>query len=136
MKRLWERYREVLLYLIFGAGTTLVNLAVYYFCTQVLHFGTALGNSLAWALSVLFAYATNKAWVFESSTKGLRKTAYELVSFISCRFATGVLDLLLMLLGVDLLHWDGMMMKILVNAVVIVTNYVISKLFIFKVKNN
>lgn len=136
MKRLSERRREVSLYLIFGAGTTLVNLAVYYFCAHVLQFGTVLSNSLAWALSVLFAYATNKAWVFKSSSKNLLKAAYQLISFICCRLATGILDLLLMLVGVDLLHWDGMLMKIFVNVVVIVTNYAASKFLIFKAKDN
>ena len=113
-----------------------MNLAVYYFCAQVLQFGTVLSNSLAWALSVLFAYATNKAWVFKSSSENLRKAAYELISFICCRLATGILDLLLMLVGVDVLHWDGMLLKIFVNVVVIVTNYAASKFLIFKAKDN
>jgi putative flippase GtrA len=89
---------------------------------------------IAWVLAVAFAYFTNKIWVFESKSWKWSVLKREISAFVSCRLATGILDIVIMYVCVDLLHWHAMLMKILSNILVIILNYVFSKLVIFKKK--
>lgn len=130
--KLWKRYREVISYCIFGAGTTFVNIIVYYVCAHVLGIDTVLSTGVAWVLSVLFAYVTNKIWVFESYAVGFWQVLKELFFFFTCRFLTGLLDIGMMYVFVDRFDFPDMLMKILTNVIVIVANFVASKLLIFK----
>lgn len=132
MKELLIRYKSVISYLFFGVCTTLVNLIIYYLCARILGMGTAGSTAAAWAAAVLFAYITNKLFVFESRSfeKGLM--IRELASFFACRLLTGVMDLAIMYICVDHLGWNDMVMKVISNVLVIVINYVASKLLIFK----
>lgn len=132
MQQLWNRYKEVILYLVFGVCTTLVNIIVYYLCAHPLGMKTVPGTCIAWAVSVLFAYITNKIWVFESRSRDMKEVLREMVSFVSCRIATGVLDLVIMYLCVDVMHMPDMWIKIASNVLVVVLNYLASKLFIFR----
>ena len=91
-------------------------------------------NAIAWILSVAFAYVTNKIFVFESKTSGMGALIKECLSFVWCRLATGLMDMAIMYVTVDVLHWSDMVMKILSNILVIVLNFVFSKLFIFAKK--
>ncbi len=79
-----------------------------------------------------FAYVTNKLWVFESRSWEWKVLRKEVVSFAGCRLATGIMDLAIMYFFVDMMAWPAMLMKILSNVLVIVLNYVFSKLVIFK----
>lgn len=141
---LFMKYREQIAYLFFGVVTTLVNFAVYFVLT---HFGmtTGIANIIAWAVSVLEAYITNRLWVFNSKSTG-REAAREFVSFVGCRVGTGVMDEIFMIVGVDWLGpkliapanlriWE-MGVKIFSNMLVIVLNYVFSKILIFKKQSN
>lgn len=131
IKELITSCREVLAYLFFGVCTTLVNIIVYYICRK-LGTDTTAGTVTAWILSVLFAYVTNRRWVFESRADSAIGIVCEGLSFFSCRLATGILDLAVMVLFVDLLHQNDMLIKILSNVLVIILNYLASKLFIFQ----
>lgn len=131
IKELFAKYREMILYLFFGGCTTLVNIVVYYICSRI-GLGTAVSTVIAWVLSVLFAYVTNRKYVFESKAVGFVPILKETAGFFLCRLATGLLDLAIMVVCVDLLHFNDMIIKILSNIVVIVLNYVASKLLIFK----
>ena len=131
---LFLKYKEVILYLVFGGLTTLVNIVCYAVCARVFHMGTLVSNGIAWVLSVLFAYVTNKIFVFESKTDGVREAVREFVSFIACRAGTGVLDMAVMYVTVDMLGWYDVLMKILSNIIVIILNFVFSKLVIFRKK--
>lgn len=136
MKRirdLLKKYREIILYLFFGGCTTLVNIVSYYICSR-LGMSTALSTVIAWVISVLFAYATNRKFVFLSKVTGLAAILKETAGFFLCRLATGLLDLAIMIVFVDVLHFNGMAIKILSNIFVIVLNYLASKLMIFKNK--
>ena len=84
---------------------------------------------------MLFAYITNRKYVFESDKIGVEAIVKEMISFFSCRLATGVVDVLLMYIFVDLLKFDDVFIKVLSNVVVIVLNYVASKLIIFRKDN-
>lgn len=132
MKRLWQKYREQLLYVFFGGLTTLVNIVAFYLCDTVLHLGTVPATCLAWALSVLFAYATNRRWVFESRVRGARAILREMGSFFLCRLLSGLMDIAIMYVFVDVLHLGSMAVKLASNVLVIIVNYIASKLFIFR----
>ena len=143
MKRLWElflKYREMIAYLFFGAVTMAINIAVYGIMTY-LGCSTGVANAMAWLLSMLAAYFCNRLWVFRSSSKG-SEAVKEFTSFVACRLGTGIMDEVLMILGVDFFGpmfvepahmglW-GLIMKVFVNILVIILNYVFSKLLIFK----
>ncbi len=130
---LFRKYKEGILYLFFGGCTTLVNIAAYWLCDKI-GLSTTLSTCIAWGLSVLFAYVTNRRFVFESKASGVRAICREMLSFFSCRLATGLLDLGIMVLFVDVLKCPGLLVKILSNVLVIVLNYVFSKLWIFRKK--
>lgn len=134
IKELLKKYREMLLYLFFGGCTTLVNIVSYYICSR-LGMSTALSTVIAWVLSVLFAYATNRKFVFLSKATGLAAILKETAGFFLCRLVTGLLDLAIMVVFVDVLHFNGMVIKILSNVIVIILNYAASKLMIFKNKS-
>ena len=141
LKSLFLKYREQIAYLFFGGVTTLVNIAVYALLSRA-GLSTGVANAIAWVLSVLVAYVTNRLWVFESKSRGAA-AAKEFLSFVACRLGTGLMDEAIMVLGVDRLGplvapnhmalW-GLGVKVFSNILVIVLNYVFSKLFIFKKK--
>ncbi len=133
MKTLMIKYKEVLLYLVFGALTTLVNIVVYALCTKLFHINWEISNIIAWVLSVLFAYVTNRKYVFESKSSNIVK---EMSSFFGFRLLSFVLDMGFMYLFVDMIRMNDMIAKIIVQVIVIVLNYVFSKLFIFKKKES
>lgn len=121
--------REIFWYVFFGALTTLINTVAYW----ILYYGISVSNTtstiISWLLAVVFAYVTNKLWVFE---KGNKSTLKEATEFFLSRISTGILDLLIMYVGVELLLFEGGIIKILSNVVVIILNYLLSKLFVFK----
>lgn len=130
-KEYLEKYRELLLYGIFGVLTTLINIVVYSLCYERLGISNVASNVVAWILSVLFAFITNKIWVFDSKSMEVSVLLKEAVSFFGCRLATGLLDLAIMYVTVDVMAWNSMLMKCISNVIVIVVNYIASKLVIF-----
>ena len=129
MFSLYKKYKEIIMYLIFGLLTTVVNIVVYFIASNVLNINYLISNATAWFLSVLFAYVTNKLYVFESSSKEFIK---EIVAFFSSRLATGILDMFLMWLFVTVASLNDVVVKIFVNILVIIMNYIFSKLFVFR----
>ena len=136
MKKLFFKYKEIILYLIFGVLTTLVGLLSYYLLTiTIFNPNNALelqiANIISWICAVLFAYITNRKYVFESKNKNKSK---EIFKFVGSRIITLVLDMLIMGIGVSILGFNDKIIKIISQVVVIVLNYVLSKLFVFKKK--
>lgn len=132
MKNKLIKYKEIILYVFFGGMTTLVNIFSYYFCSHMIQINTTFSTIIAWLLSVVFAYVTNKIWVFESKSIDLKSVFKEVISFFGCRLATGIMDLIIMIIFVNYLSFNDMIIKIISNILVIVLNYVASKLVIFK----
>ena len=128
---LLQRYKSQLLYLFFGGCTTLVNVVVYGVCTRMAALSTTLSTAIAWGTAVLFAYITNRTWVFESRARTAPDILREAWSFLLCRLATFGLDLAIMYLCVDRLGLPDIPIKMLSNLLVIVLNYIASKLIIF-----
>ena len=129
---LLKKYKEMILYLIFGGLTTLINILIYELFSKVFDVQYLVSNGIAWAVAVLFAFVTNRLYVFESKSKDAKVIGRQFVSFIGARLFTGLLDMLLMYIFIDLIHWNDTVVKIGANVVVIVLNYVFSKLWIFR----
>ena len=110
--------------------TTLVNIAAYYLFAYPVAIGVEGSTALAWLVSVIFAFVTNKIIVFRANEK--KRLVYEIVTFFASRLATGVLDMGMMLLFVTVLGANDMLIKILSNAVVIILNFVLSKIIVFR----
>ncbi|CDE23496.1 GtrA family protein [Amedibacillus dolichus] len=132
MMQIFHKYKEMILYIFFGICTTAVNIVVYYISFYFLSLGTSISTILSWLLSVIFAYLTNKLWVFNNNATSKGSIIKEIVSFYGCRLATGALDLCFMVIFVDCLHFNNMLMKILSNVIVVILNYIFSKFYIFK----
>ena len=132
--KLYNKYKSFVLYVFFGGCTTVINIATYALCTRIFGFGTVLATIVAWVLAVSAAYITNKIWVFESKAWTKKAILQEAAAFAACRIATGVMDLAIMYVSVDLLGLPDLIMKVLSNAFVIVLNFIFSKLIIFKSK--
>ena len=132
IREYWEKYKDVILYLVFGVFTTVVNIVTYWVCVHLLGTNVMVGTILAWALAVFFAYVTNRSMVFHSAAAGTQEIVKEIISFFACRIGTGVVDWAIMLIFVTILHFNDMIVKILANFIVIVLNYVLSKFVIFK----
>lgn len=134
IKDIFNKYKEVIMYLIFGVLTTVVSLVSYYLLTiTILNPESGLqlqiANILSWIISVAFAYITNRKYVFESKSKDIVK---EITSFVGGRVATLLLDMAIMFIFVTVLHFNDKLFKLLSQVLIIISNYVISKIFVFK----
>ena len=129
----FHKYKEVISYLFFGGCTTLINI-ISYMLFRAANIDMLISNSLAWVVSVLFAFITNKLFVFESRNVGFKKTMVECIYFFVCRLLSLVFDLGFMYLLVDIFSCNELLSKIASNIIVIIINYVLSKLLIFKKK--
>lgn len=136
MKTYYQKYREVFWYLVCGAGTTAVNLISFWCCGNLLKMPTAASTCIAWLLSVSFAYFTNRTLVFHSQNKTAYGILREIGTFFGARICSGILDVLWMVLLVDGLHFPEMWMKMGVNVLVTVLNYIASKWIIFSGKRS
>ena len=134
LKKYYNKYKDIIPYLFFGVCTTLVNIFVYWFMAHILFIATMASTVIAWVAAVLFAYVTNRKWVFHSEARESLEIIREILSFFGCRLGTGFVDWFCMYLFVDVLSWNDIIIKTIANIIVIVLNYVFSKLVIFKRK--
>lgn len=134
MKKLYCKYKEMILYVVFGVLTTAVNYGSYALLAHLAGCSVASSNGIAWALSVLFAFVTNKLLVFESKSLKAAVVMRELLSFAACRLMSGALDMGIMLLFINLAHFNDLLVKLASNVLVVIINYILSKAFIFKQK--
>lgn len=131
LKKLYLKYKELVNYVIFGVLTTLVNYIVYFLCLDLLGWHYLVVNVLAWIISVLFAYITNRIWVFESKAKGWR-ILKEILLFFASRLTSLGAETLLLFLMVDTAGMDKNISKLIVGVAVIIINYILSKLIVFR----
>lgn len=132
MKKTNKKLYRLIMYILMGALTTFVNIIAYWIAAEIYNLDYRLSTTIAWIAAVLFAYFTNKKYVFESETKNLREFLREIGLFFGFRFLSFFMDLGAMILLVDSFHIDGTVSKILANVIVLVANYIFSKFFIFK----
>ena len=134
IKALLEKYWEVITYLFFGVLSTIVNYIVYLPAYLILGWSAALSNAVAWVVAVAFAYLTNKPFVFKSNDWSRQTVVPELAKFVSCRVASGVAETVILLVTVDMLNWNGTIWKLITSVLVVVLNYIGSKLVVFRKK--
>lgn len=133
IKELYIKYKEVINYLIFGVLTTVVSLTVYYIAVYTFlnpenAIQLQIANILSWIAGVTFAYFTNRKYVFESKESNRLKEAGK---FVMARVLTLFVDMGIMWLGVTILHGNDKIMKLIAQVVIIISNYIFSKLFVF-----
>ena len=134
IKELVIRYKSLILYAVFGVLTTLVNMGAYYLCFNIIGIPNVPSTVIAWVLAVCFAFVTNKLWVFDSRSFSAEVLKHEIPTFFGARIATGLLDVGIMYAAVDVMHWNSTLWKLISNVLVIILNYVASKLVIFRKK--
>ncbi len=132
IKNLYKNYKNVIPYLFFGVCTTAVNVIVYGVFSHILGFGIMFSTIAAWVVAVVFAYLTNRKWVFNSTANKAISQLKEIFSFFLCRAATGIADWGCMFLFVNVLSCNDLVVKVFSNVIVIVLNYVLSKCIVFK----
>ena len=120
--------RQIIAYGIAGVITTLINIVAYWALTRLLYLSVTPSTVVAWLTAFVFAFWSNRTWVFRSNGSILT----EFTEFLSARTATGVLDVVIMFVFADWLAFPDVWVKAVSNIIVIVLNYVLSKLFIFK----
>jgi len=125
--------REVIVYVIFGVFTTIVGFGTY---SLFIHLGLSVfvSNTLSHFLAIIFAYVTNKIWVFKALTFTTKQIVIEFFKFLSSRLLTYVIDTVLLIVLVDLLFYDPIWSKIATSVVVVILNYFASKLVVFNKK--
>lgn len=132
LKNFITDHYDLLIYLIFGVMTTAVNYLVYLPCYNLLQLSASVSNVIAWTAAVIFAYLTNKPYVFKSHDWSAKTVLPELARFLGCRIGSGAAETLILLLTVDVLDWNGNVWKLATSVLVVLLNYVGSKLFVFK----
>lgn len=132
MMKLYNKYREIIDYIIFGGLTTLVNIVAFFIFETLLGWPYLIANAVAIVLSILFAYITNKLFVFKTRNMTFNENMIEFLKFIGFRLVSGLADMAAMWMLVDLISIDTNIAKLLTQFIVVILNYVFSKLFIFK----
>ena len=130
--RLIDKYRDIILYIVFGLLTTVVNYLVYIPLYNYLHLSAVVSNAIAWLVAVLVAFLTNKPFVFKSYDWSAKVVIPEFIKFLGCRIGSGIVETAILLVTVDILHMNGNIWKIITSVLVIIFNYIGSKLFVFR----
>lgn len=136
IKNFIVRNKTIISYAFFGVLTTLINIFAYILFYEYFKVPNTISNIIAWVVAVAFAFITNKLYVFESKHRGRAETAREIFSFLCARVATGLLDFLIMFLAVNIFEKEPVIFKVISNIIVIICNYVFSKIFVFKKSKN
>ena len=136
MKKLYRKHEEIINYLIFGVLTTIVSLISYLLFANILFtvkndLTVQISNILSWICAVTFAYITNKKYVFKSNIKG-KKQLKEAGSFYLARLFSLIVDMFMMYILFSIIHMDDTIAKLIVQVVVVILNYILSKIIVFK----
>ncbi|KRM93089.1 GtrA family protein [Lentilactobacillus senioris] len=130
----YKQYQEVISYLFWGVVTTVVNIGIFIILKHITGWNYQIDNAIAWFVSVVVAFISNKAFVFKSQSVSLSQTAREFVSFTGGRVATLLIESLILWVGISLLHGNDVIVKIIDNVVVVIINYFWSKWAVFNSK--
>lgn len=134
---LYKKYKEVVNYLIFGGLSTLVNFVSYYIFARTLNIDEVISSGLSWFCAVLFAYVTNKLFVFETKKSNKKEVIKEMLSFFLARVISGALcDVGTFALMIKVLGINDIIAKLVTQVMVIIVNYLFSKLIVFKKEKN
>lgn len=142
LKELYEKYKEMILYLVFGVLTTALNYVVYFIFVVPLGVHYEISNCIAWVAGVIFAYFTNRSVVFNSQAKGIKKKLIEAGEFVAARLFSLVAEMLILWLLIDIIplcpdeNWNNLIAKFIGAVIVVILNYIASKFVIFKKKED
>lgn len=131
---IYKKYKEVLMYLFFGVLTTVVSLVSYFIFVYPMHIHELIANVLSWILAVSFAFFTNRIWVFSSPTKGVADFLTQMASFFGGRVLTLVFEEAFIAIFDTWMGFNSAIVKLIAQVAVMVLNYVVSKIFVFKKK--
>ena len=129
LKDLYIKHKEIILYLLFGVLTTIVGIVAFYLFYRILGIHELIANVFSWILAVLFAYYTNSKWVFNNESISNKTT---ILKFFFSRLFSLFVEEIILIIFVTKLGYDGVVIKVIAQIIVIVLNYVISKWFVFK----
>jgi len=136
--KIYEEHREGMRYIVFGALATFVNIGVYALCAKIIFVGLEeaqrvdFSNYIAIGTAMVFAYICNKVFVFNSKTNGIKELFKEITSFVGCRIISAIVEVILMRITVVNLGFNEILMKIFTNIIVMILNFIFSKIIIFK----
>ncbi|QBO37215.1 GtrA family protein [Periweissella cryptocerci] len=134
MRNQYQQHKRQCWYLFFGGVTTMVNL-ISYWLLLLLDVNVQIAVIIAWIVTAVVAYITNRMWVFTSTNQGVKAVAKEIGRFFSGRIATLFVEMLIIWYGVQYLHENPLLWKIIENIVVVILNYFISQRLVFKAKS-
>lgn len=134
IKQLIIKYKELILYTIFGCITTFINIITFSIMYKRCKMPLLFSNSLAWTIAFTFSFISNKLWVFESKGWKSMKALKEVLGFFLTRLTTLLLDTLTMWILVDMMKINSLISKISSNLIMILLNYIASKFLIFNVE--
>ncbi|MFD1466048.1 GtrA family protein [Lapidilactobacillus mulanensis] len=123
---------SIFMYLFYGGWTTVVNIVAFAICHNLLSFNWQIANTIAWILSVLFAFVTNKLWVFHSKTETFGALSWEFAKFVFARLISYGMDMGSMYILIDLMSANTLLAKLITQVIIVIANYFFSKIFIFK----
>lgn len=136
IRKLAAKYRDILLYGVFGVLTTAINFGAYAVLYHRLSVSNVASNIISWVMAVAFAFVTNKLWVYGSKSLRAEDLLPELWKFVSCRLATGLVDLGIMYVAVDIAKAPALPWKIISNTIVIILNFTAGKALVFNRKGS
>lgn len=128
---LYKKYKEIILYLFFGGLTFIVSIGSYVFFELFIGMSPLVANLFSWILAVGFAYITNRIWVFTSIAHGIKEIIKEVIAFFMGRVATLFLEEVILFVGINILDFDSVGVKVVAQILVIITNYYVSKIVVF-----
>lgn len=132
LKKIFIKDQEIFKYILFGVLTTVVNIAVFFLFDTVLNFSYIIANAISIIAAILFAFFTNKKYVFKSKSQSWKLAFKEFYLFVGLRSVSGLFDMLSMLMLVDFMNLETNLSKILTQFIIVVLNYIFSKLYIFR----
>lgn len=130
----YKKHKEVLMYLLFGGLAFFLNLFLFWLFVTAMGMNELIGNVFCWIICVTFQYITNRTWVFDGRTNGAAAFLRQMASFFAARLATLAMEEVILLIMITILHLPDMPVKLFAQVVVIVFNYIFSKVFVFRKK--
>lgn len=128
----YKKHKELLLYLLFGGLAFVISISSFSFLNVVCKINEHISNIFSWIFAVSFAYITNKKWVFDSKTINKIQSIREIVNFLCGRLATLIIEELILYTFITKLKYPSILIKVIAQIVVIILNYIVSKIFVFK----
>lgn len=129
-----QRLYEIFCYVFFGGVGTVINILIFYLLSQRLSIHFIIANIIAWMFSIVFAFVTNKVWVFKSKSWHFTIWFKECIQFFLARIGTCFFDMIYMFIAITIFHFEATISKIVANVIVVLLNYILSKIWIFKHK--